>query len=92
MDALSGGCFAEVRLSEFAGTWLLKYQNRNILEFSLRIDNATNNQLIGTLVRPLHFAYDTDGDFANITPQQVQETVSGVSLAGEQLGFSNGKR
>jgi hypothetical protein len=60
-----GACSrSEREESPFAGTWILKYQGRNLLSLTISVDRQ---RISGSFLRPARFQYDQDGDFSAIS-------------------------
>ena len=75
LPTLIDSCHAESSLREFAGTWVLKYQNRNFLALTLRVDQ---DEISDNLVCPEHFSFDQGSDFSRITSQHEQRIFCAV--------------
>jgi hypothetical protein len=73
--------------SPFAGTWILKYQGRNLLSLTISVDRQ---RISGSFLRPAHFQYDQDGDFSAISAEHKRETVVGPTIATNRLEFVTG--
>ena len=73
--------------SPFAGTWILKYQGRNLLSLTLSVDRQ---RISGSFLRPAHFQYDQDGDFTAISAEHKQEPVVEPTIVTNRLEFVTG--
>jgi hypothetical protein len=85
MTVFIGPSGAESNLTDFAGIWVLKYQNLNLLALSLNFDNG---KISGSLARPKHFGFDADGDFTQITAEHDEAMVLDAALSGGRLELS----
>jgi len=73
--------------SPFAGTWILKYQGRNLLSLTLSVNRQ---RISGSYLRPAHFQYDQDGDFNAISAEHKQEPVVDPTIIANRLEFVTG--
>jgi hypothetical protein len=73
--------------SPFAGTWILKYQGRNLLSLTISVDRQ---RISGSYLRPAHFQYDQDGDFSAISAEHKQEPVVEPTIVTSRLEFVSG--
>jgi hypothetical protein len=84
---LARGCFAQIGIAQFTGTWVVKNRHRNFLVLALRLDH---DRVAGTLVRPEHFSYDADGEFTILRRDLSETTVADSVIHAGQLEFSTG--
>lgn len=84
---LAGGYSTQTNMARFTGTWVVKYQHRNFLVLTLRLDHE---RMSGKLVRPAHFSYDADGDFTKLTRELSEVEVADSVMRDGQLEFSTG--
>jgi hypothetical protein len=73
--------------SPFAGTWILKYQGRNLLSLTISVDRQ---RISGSYLRPAHLQYDQDGDFSAISAEHKQEPVVEPTIVTNRLEFVAG--
>ena len=83
-----GACSGREREeSPFAGTWILKYQGRNLLSLTISVDRQ---RISGSFLRPAHFQYDQDGDFSAISAEHKQEPVVEPTIVTNRFEFVTG--
>jgi len=69
-------------LADFAGTWVLKFQGRNLMVLTLKLDG---DRMTGTMVRPESFSTDSDGYFEKISASHATDPVEKCVLADGRL-------
>jgi hypothetical protein len=84
---IATGCAFMHDANPYAGVWVLKYQRRNLLSFSLE---SSGKGLQGTMVRPRALQFDQDGWFSEISNDPVTDPLINVVQAGKELTFSTG--
>ena len=75
--AAAANCAAQ-SLADFAGTWVLKFQGRNLMVLTLKLDG---DRMTGTMVRPDSFSGDSDGYFEKISAGHSTDAVEKCVLA-----------
>jgi len=66
------GCMHSARLKPFAGQWVLKQSDENLMVLKTSVQHG---RLSGTLISPKHFTELPSGVFTNITPPVEQKPV-----------------
>lgn len=77
-----GTAIAGPQISDFDGTWVLKFRGQSIFKLTLA---TVHGRLSGSLTRPRQLAIDQDGDVTNVGPDQESLPVRGAKLKGARL-------
>jgi hypothetical protein len=77
-----GTTIAGQQISDFDGTWVLKFNGQSIFKLTLA---AVRGRLSGSLTRASQLAIDQDGDVTNVGASQESLPVRGARLKGGRL-------
>lgn len=73
-----------LRLRDYAGQWVCKYEGRNLIVLTLQY---ANDHLSGTMAMPKHFQMDQGGEITHISSEVGEEDVHRASVLGDHLEF-----
>jgi hypothetical protein len=72
------------RLRDYAGQWICKYEDRNLIVLNLQY---ANGHLSGTMAMPKHFQMQQGGEITHISSEVGEEVVDRASITGDHLEF-----